>query len=277
MEGRMNRGIATGLRLAEAGRARLISAGSLTEALERFDWFYCGAEFCENLIAAPGWYEEEAAFFLEKGAKVCLLTPPVSEKGLKLLKPVFRRLAALLKKDPRAKGSLEVTVNDLGALALALEAAPGLTLNSGRLLHDNMFLLNRDSMTVMNARGVRLFSGLGVRRFELSTTGRLPRADLSAARGADLAITLHYPFMNLTSARTCVTGLPDIPPELSVPGVNCRRECGACSFEVSHPLIKQKLLVKGNTVFLKFPGKFYASPRSLRGRLIDRLVYSPFL
>jgi hypothetical protein len=273
----MKGAIANGLRLGEAGSAYLVKTGSLDEALRRFQWFYCGAEFCENLLAGPAWHAEEAEFFIEKGAKVCLLTPPVSEKGLKLLRPVFRRLAALLKKRPQAKGSLEVTVNDLGVFELALEEAPGLTLNAGRLLHENMFRLNRAAMTAMNARGARLFAGLGLRRFELSTSGRLPRAELAAARAAGLAITLHYPYLNLTSARTCVTGLPDIPPELSAAGVNCRRECGACSFEVTHPRIKQKLYIKGNTVFLKFPEKFYSSPGSLLARGMDRLVYSPFL
>jgi len=274
----MNGTTETGLRLAEAGRSYLVKTGSLARALEHFGWFYCGAEFCENLLAGPGWYEEEAAFFLEKGAKVCLMTPPVSDKGLMLLKPVFRRLDALVKKTSAAKGSVEVTINDLGALELARETGPALTLTAGRLLHENMFSLTRGSMSVLNARGVRLFSGLGIRRFEFSTTGKLPRAGLSAAVAAgDLSITLHYPFMNLTSARTCVTGLPDIPPELSAAGADCRRECEVCAFEVSHPRIKQKLFIKGNTVFLKFPEKFYAAPRSLRDRLIDRLVYSPFL
>jgi hypothetical protein len=274
----MKDGIETGLRLAETGKGYLLKTGSLERALEHFGRFYCGAEFCENLIAAPDWYEEEAAFFLGKGAKVCLLTPPVSDKGLKLLKPVFRRLAAFLKRNPAAEGSVELTVNDLGALELAREMCPAMTLNAGRLLQENMLLLNRDKLAVLNARGIELFAGLGLRRFEISTTGRLQHAELSAARETGgLSLTLHYPFMNLTSARTCVTGLPDIPPELSASGVNCRRECAVCAFEVSHPRIKQKLFVKGNTVFLKFPEKFYASARTLRSRLIDRLVYSPFL
>jgi hypothetical protein len=278
----MKRGVETGLRLAEAGLARLTGTGSLDEALARFDWFYCGAEFCENLLPSPAWHEEQAAFFLAKGARVCLLTPPVSEKGLKLLKPVFRRLAAFARKRPGAEGALELTVNDLGALELAREECPGLKLNAGRLLHENMFLLNRASLSVLNARGVRLFAGLGVGRFEISTSGRLQRADLAAlgeagAAGKAFAVTLHYPYMNLTSARTCVTGLPDIPPELSAAGVNCRRECGVCAFEVSHPRVRQKLYVKGNTLFLKFPDKFYGSARSLLSRRIDRLVYSPFL
>jgi hypothetical protein len=123
---------------------------------------------------------------------------------------------------------------------------------------------------------------LGVKRFEFSATGRLMGTNLTEARSCgfnagDIAITLHYPFLNLTTARACAVGLPKTGPEDSVSGINCRRECALCSFEVEQPLIKEKLFVKGNTVFLKFPGKFYSSPATLLKRRIDRLVYSPFL
>ena len=83
----------TGLRLDGAGRAALERSGSLAAALRKFDWFYVGAEFCENLLESPAWHEEQAAFFLERGARVCVLTPPLSERGLRRLRPVFRRLA----------------------------------------------------------------------------------------------------------------------------------------------------------------------------------------
>ncbi len=267
-----------GIRLAERGSAWLRAGGGLDEALRRFGWFYCGAEFCENLLPTPGWYAREAEFFLGRGAAVCLLTPPVSEKGLKVLRPVFRGLARLAR---AAAGRIEVTVNDLGALQLARETAPELALNAGRLIYDNVLLADRRKLKVLNGEAVRLFASLGVDRFEISTTGRQQETNFGDAkaygfRPSDIALTLHYPYLNLTSGRSCVTGMPDIGPEDSPAGVACRRECAACAFELSHPSINEPLTVRGNTVFLKFPAKFYRNADTLRRRRIDRLVYSPF-
>jgi len=268
----------TGIRLAERGSAWLLENGGLDEALRRFAWFCCGAEFCENLLPKPEWYAREAGFFLERGAGVCLLTPPVSEKGLKALRQVFRRLARLARGNT---GRLEVTVNDLGALQLARETAPELSLNAGRLIYDNVLLADRRKLKVLNGEAVRLFASLGVRRFEISTTGRQQETNFGDAkaygfRPADISLTLHYPYLNLTSGRACVTGMPDIGPEDSPAGVACFRECEACAFELSHPSINEPLTVKGNTVFLKFPARFYRNSDTLRRRRIDRLVYSPF-
>jgi hypothetical protein len=271
----------TGLRLGERGTAAL-TGQELAKALARFDWFYTGAEFCENLLKDAAWHEREVSSLLEGGAKVCVLTPPLSEKGLKALRPVFRRLAAVFGGDPRAAGRLEITVNDFGALELAGEEGLCVPFSLGRLLYENMFFTDRSKMLALNGEAARLFAGLGVKRFEFSTTGRLlgTNLDKAAACGfnpADISVTLHYPYLNLTTARACAVGLPEIGPEDSVPGINCRRECALCAFEVEQPLIKEKLLVKGNTVFLKFPGKFYSSPATLLKRRVNRLVYSPFL
>lgn len=277
MSGRLQ----TGLRLGEQGSAGL-SGAQLSRAFSRFDWFYTGAEFCENLLKDAAWHEREVSSLLGKGGRVCLLTPPLSEKGIKTLRPVFRRLASVFGGDPRAAGRLELTVNDFGALEIAAEEGLCVPFSLGRLLYENMFFADRTKMLALNGEAAKLFSDLGVRRFEFSTTGRLMGTNLAKARGpgfssGDISITLHYPYLNLTTARACAAGLPETGPEDSVRGINCRRECLACSFEVTQPAIHEKLLVKGNTVFLKFPRKFYSSPATLLKRRIDRLVYSPFL
>lgn len=276
----MTETLQTGLRLGDQGSARLGGA-ELAKALTRFDWFYSGAEFCENLLRDAAWHEREVSTLLAKGGKVCLFVPPLSEKGLKALRPVFRRLASVFGGDPRAAGRLELTINDFGALELAAEEGLCFPFSLGRLLYENMFFADRTKMLALNGEAVKLFAGLGIRRFEFSTTGRLMGTNLAEAgacnfNAGDISITLHYPYLNLSTARACATGLPEIGPEASVSAINCRRECLACSFEVAQPLIREKLLVKGNTVFLKFPQKFYGSPATLLKRRIDRLVYSPF-
>lgn len=269
----------TGLRLAERGRAALSAPGAQERAFERFDWFYLGAEFCENLLPSPAWYASEASFFLGRGAKVCLLTPQVSDAGAARLRPVFRRLAALARRFP---GRVEVTVNDLGALRLALDSGLEAPLAAGRLLYENAFFMQKNYLRAINAEALRFFAGFGVRRFEFSATGALQGTNFPEAKAfgfdpSSFSLTLHYPYLNLTSSRACAAGLPDIGPGDSVSRIACRRECQAASFRASHPLVNEPLLVRGNTVFMEFPEKFYKSPAALQRRRIDRLVYSPFL
>lgn len=270
--------IATGLRLGEQGSALL--SKNLSAPHGKFDWFYSGAEFCENLLRGPGWHERELEFFLKRGTRVCFLTPPLSEKGLRALRPVFKRLAAL-SRDPSVRGSAEVTVNDFGALQLAADTGLRLPLSAGRLLYEDIFFVDRTKMLVINGEAVRLFASLGVKRFEFSTTGRRLAGNLAEAgrygfKPEDISITLHYPFLNLTSGRSCAVGVPDIRPQDSVLGISCRRECRLCRFEIRQPLINEKLMIRGNTVFLRFPRKFYSAARTLERRRVDRLVYSPF-
>ncbi|MCM2267059.1 MAG: hypothetical protein NDI60_04710 [Elusimicrobiales bacterium] len=264
---------AKGIKTGTLTPAELKAAGALGGALEKFEWFYVGAEFCENLLPAPEALARTAAFFLEKGKKVCVLTPPVSEAGLGRLARTFRLLR-------RLGAGLELTVNDFGALALAGETGLRAKVNAGRLLYDNLFRLRRHTLQLVNAPALRFFTRQGVDRFEISTTGVRLRTNFSSAarlgfKPADLNLTLYYPYLNMTTTRTCLLGMPDVPPQEAATGIRCRRECGAASFEVKHPLINERLLVSGNTVFMRFPDQFYSSEKSLAAMRVDRLVYCP--
>ena len=117
-------------------------------------------------------------------------------------------------------------------------------------------------------------------RFEISTTGVRLRTNLSeaAAFGFDplqLSLSLYYPFLNMTTTRTCFLGAKDIPDHEAIAGLVCGRECEICAFEMAHHRINEKLIIKGNTVFLSFPNKFYASETELLAMRVDRLVYCP--
>jgi hypothetical protein len=83
-------------------------------------------------------------------------------------------------------------------------------------------------------------------------------------------ISLYYPFLNLSSSMPCMAGTPDTGAAC------CGRECRACSFEVSHPAAREKLIVSGNTVFLRTPLGGALAPALLRRNRITRLVYCPF-
>lgn len=260
--------------------ARLKKSGGLEAALKGFERFYVGPEFCENLLDAG--LCAEAAWLQKRGKKVCLLTPLLSEKGAARLEAVFRKLLKLAGRGELDPAGLEVTVNDFGAVELAKRNRLPFALNAGRLLHDNVFDdTGKDDITVHNGLALDFFRGLGIRRFELSTLGVRPavnfaRGDIFGFDRRAFRLTLHYPYLNLTSTRTCPVGMRDTPPMEAARGVDCARECLVSSFELAHPSIREKLLVRGNTVFLDFPQKFYASEKDLARMNVDRLVYSPF-
>lgn len=266
-----------GIRLGHETLDGLERAGRLSPLLERFPWFYIGAEFCENLISDGT--AGEAVFLQRAGRKVCVLTPLLSEKGVRALSSLFDRLAREARRGRLDPSRLEITANDFGAVELAAQKKLPFRVSAGRQLNFNAFLLERMTLKVLSARALAFFADLGVRRFEISATGRLPATNFgSRAFGFDPAsfsITMFYPYLNLTTARTCPVGMPDIPPEVSVKGIECGRECRACAFSLSHPWVKEKLFVRGNTVYMQFAEKFYNSEKELARRRIDRLVYCP--
>lgn len=270
--------IEKGIRLGAMTLADLERSGRLEAAVRGFRWFYLGAEFCENLLDAS--VCEEAVRLQALGGKICLLTPMLSEKGARLLNSIFKKLSALVRRGRLDPERLEITVNDFGALELAKRSRLPFRLNAGRLLCHNVFEGADDWLNLHNGLALKFFRELGVTRYELSTTGVRPRTNFGRGRlyGFDqrsFKVTLHYPYLNLTSARACVLGMPYVPPGESAEGVRCARECRICPFEIHHPSIKEKLLLRGNTVFLHFPDKFYGSEKDLAKLRVDRLVYSP--
>lgn len=247
--------------------------------LPHLDWIYLGAEFCENLLEDG--FCGEAERWQAEGKKVCLLTPLLTERGVKALGSLGRRLMAACSAGRLDPARLELTVNDLGAAALAARERWPFKLAAGRQIAHNLLQLEKKHLKAVNRTTLAFFADLGVERFELSPAGRLPPVNFRSrafglGRGA-FKVTLHYPYLDLTTTRTCLVGMPYVAPKDSVSGINCMRECEACSFEVDHPWIKEKLQIRGNTVFAAFPKKVQYSP-SEAGRLnADRLVYSPLV
>jgi hypothetical protein len=264
------------IRLEARTGALLAARGAkLAADLENFDSVYIGAEFCENLLPAPAELARQVKFFIKLEKKVRVLTPLLTEAGLKRFAACLKALAPL-----SPGGKVEITVNDLGAAALARRMAPGIPLSLGRLLYDNVFLFKKAILRLVNPASLEFLAELGVRRFEISSAGRFPKTNFAdkAVKPLlkDFAVSVYYPYLNLSTARACLTGMTPIPPGEAFTGVKCRRECFVSSFKAEHPLIREELLVRGNTLFLEFPEKFYAAEKDLEKLQADRLVYCPF-
>lgn len=266
------------LLLGTMSYADLEKTGSLKKALGRFNWFYVGSEFCENLLEEA--LCDDVVRFQEKGGRVCFLTPPLSEKGVARLQNIFSALRALEKAGQVDFSRLELSVNDFAALELARSCGIAAELSAGRIFYENVFTQTKGHINALSRQALDTFSALGIKRYAISVAGEGLRSNFGNRRyglgNREFSLTLYYPYINLTTTRTCMAGMPDIWPHQSIDGINCLRECRACAFEVAHPWIKEKLLVRGNTVFMEFPGKFYSSEKELEKLRIDRLVYAPF-
>lgn len=268
-----------GIRLGTVPLGSLRGAGTLEDALRGFTRFYIGPEFCEDLLDEG--LCTEAVRLRELGKKVCILTPMLGERGAAKLDRIFVKLSALAAKGRLDPAGLEVTVNDFGAVELAAKRRLPFRLNAGRLLRDNVFDTTGKPLKVHNGAALEFFRSLGITRFEIPTIGALPVSNFHEGRryGFDrrsFRITLHYPYLDLTTTRACPTGLRDAVPGGRSGRAACARECLIGPFELRHPMIKEKLLIRGNALFLEFPEKFYSSEKELASLNIDRLVYSPF-
>jgi len=266
------------IRLGAMTLSDLEETGGLQNAMGRFNWFYLGSEFCENLLDET--LCGDIANLQKKGKKVCLSTPFLSEKGAARLKKIFSVLSALEKSGKVDFSRLELSVNDFAAIELARTAKLPVKISAGRIFYENAFTQSKTYLYVLSRQSLRFLSALGIKRYNISAAGRKPRSNfhnkMYSLGTPDFKISLYYPYLNLTTARACLAGMPDIAPHQSISGVNCRRECRSGAFEVAHPWIKETLIIRGNTVFIKFPNKFYSSEKELTKLRIDRLVYCPF-
>lgn len=248
-------------------------AAKIVSSAAAYDRFYIGEEFCENLLPGPERLAAFAGALLTEGKKVCVLTPPVSDRGLAALEKLFSALEGL----GRRAGDLELTVNDFGALALARRRLPGFVLGAGRALYRNAFRADKNSIRVIDPRALDGFAELGVRRFEVPA-GRGLKTNFSEGAGVagrrKFSLTMYYPYSSVTSARSCLLGTPAAARYGTASYVDCRRECLAASFEITNPCIKEKFFMRGNALFLKLAGKPGPERRLLAAR-IDRLVYDP--
>jgi len=240
------------IHLSTMSLGALRKAGALPGILSRFDCVHLGAEFCEKRFPPDSSLLQAAEFFHGQGKTVCFLTPFLSDKGLDRLSRFLDSL--------RSPERFELSVNDFGALRLLEKRKTRVRVNLGRVLQDNVFFWRRGRLLVQNEHALRLFEAHRIHRYEVSAVGPVfktgPGFDPERVR-----VSLYYPYVNLASTRSC----------LLAEGPRCGRECEACAFELAHPRVRERLLMKGNTLFMKCPGRL-RPPDQVR-----RLVYCPFL
>ncbi|KAF0127689.1 MAG: hypothetical protein FD189_235 [Elusimicrobia bacterium] len=238
---------------------------ALRKALKGFDWAYFGSEFCENLLE-PGLADGLRLLAGEK-KDVCLLTPLVTDKGLRVLEGLFSAIRKM-----RFGRRFEISVNDFGVLGLIRRMRWSVPVSFGRRLSRDFALPDRGGvLSILNRDGTVLLKELKVGRLEMTLFPGALRLRRPEGAGK-LRFTVFYPYMDIATSRTCLMGMPDVPPGESPATVNCARECLRANYGIKNDRIRETLIAGGNTIFVEWGGGAASRSRSAR---IDRLVFCP--
>ncbi len=255
---------------------------------------YWGVEFCQNLIPNLMDTKKVLRFAKENNLKFTLVTPFVTERGLKRLKEIFRRF-----RKQRIKA--EIVVNDWGVLeCLHSEFSGTFEIALGRLLvrqqrdpaikrvlekqppfavrgkDGKISIIMHRPPSKIYQKGIKasyinspllqdFLSGFGIKRVELNNL--IQGLNLEGIR---LKKSLYAPFVNISTTRFC----PMETRFQKIYRINvCKRECQRYYDILRNKAVLKIIYKRGNTTFYKNA----ADTRIIEKTNIDRLVFQPEL
>jgi len=259
---------------------------------DRYKRIYWGVEFCQNLIPTLKDTREILRFINKNSLSFTLITPFVTEKGLKRLNEIFHWLK-------KQKIIPEIVVNDWGVLdCLHSEFGNYFDLALGRLLVRQQrdpamqrvlqkqlpFAVKRKdgkiSIIIHKPPQRRYQEGIkasyinsflvqgflakfGVKRIELNNLIQGLNLD-----GLKLKKSLYTPFVNISTSRFC-------PMETKLQKIYrinvCNKECQKYYDILRNKAIPKIIYKRGNTTFYKNP----VNMKSILKNNIDRIVFQP--
>ncbi|HEA47179.1 MAG TPA: hypothetical protein ENH97_02070 [bacterium] len=251
-------------------KAALISnLDNLSLITPKHQRLYFGPEFCQHLLPSPPELKEALNFARQRRLSFTLVTPFVTEEGLKKLIPLWEVLKDWQKS--------EVVVNDWGVLYFLRENYPEFFLVLGRLLSKQkrgprllnikdkipQEMWNHFQRSYLDLPLVRNFLfQKGIRRVELDNL-------LQGIKGDPrIPASLYYPYTYVTTTRMCLTNACDQRTQPLRSIFPCRKECSIYTFKLTHRNMPLPLFIKGNTQFFKNE----EIPSHLSELGIDRLV-----
>ncbi len=242
-----------------------------------FPRLYFGHEFCQRLIPSAEDLEQALGFVSENKLAFTLVTPYVTDEGLRILEPLLRKVA------DRKPGS-EVVFNDWGVMHFLTERYPGLEPVMGRLLNKmkrgprfmNLAdILPQSTSACFQSCSLdaplyrRFLLSRRVRRVELDNL--LPGCTLDFNQSG-ISGSLYVPYAYVTTTRLCLAASCDVSGKEEEVGIfSCKKECQKYTFQLTHSVMPLPLIRKGNTMFFKNENV----PGDMVERNIDRIVVEP--
>lgn len=244
-----------------------------------FTRLYFGNEFCQRLIPSAQDINQVMDFVRERHIAFSLVTPYVTNEGLRKWKEVIERV---LEENPQS----EVIFNDwgifrsikrlsgelkpvLGRLMTKIKRGPRLMNVLDRLPPDAIKHLQSTNLSVPAYR--KFLVDRGITRVELDH----PLQDIKLSNvGSDLHLSLYIPFAYVTTTRFCLVSSCDLPERKGMVGIfPCKKECQKYTFTLDNPVMPCTLIRKGNTIFYK--NEKIPKADELKEKKIDRLVIQP--
>jgi len=268
---------------------------------DRYTRLYYGNEFCERLIPSGDDLKQVLSSAKKNNMDFSLVTPYVTNYGLKKLNPLFEIL-----KD--SKVSCEVIINDWGVLNLINSRYSNLTPVLGRLLTKQkrgpklIKLLKRDAKPRLikdpknpkmrylvfqkklpldlgpyykgsNASSVpiihKFLNSQRIQRIELDNTGQ--GLFLELPKGKVLA-SVYLPYVYISTTFFCLSAGCDSKKGRLLKIKPCKQQCQKYIFKLRHKTMPKVIYLKGNTQFYKNT-RFQLKEWEKLG--VDRIVYEP--
>jgi hypothetical protein len=218
-----------------------------------FSRLYFGNEFCQELV--PTLKDLELVLDETSNLKLTLVTPYVTNGGLKRLTPLFEILS-------EKKSGSEVVFNDWGVFRILKREYPKLKAVMGRLL--NKVKRGPRLCNVLHkipSEDLKYFrsSNLSVKIFrEFLLSNDIKRVEFdNLLQGFNLDfdgidMSLYLPFVYVTTTRYCLVNSCDIPHRKGTVGIfPCNRECQKYTFYLESEVMPVILIRKGNTLFFR--------------------------
>ncbi|MFC1631822.1 hypothetical protein ACFL1I_07505 [Candidatus Omnitrophota bacterium] len=260
----------------------------------QYQRMYWGVEFCQNLIPTIADTAKVLRFIINNNLRLTLVTPFVTEYGLKRLRkffawlnskvsgcevivndwgvleilnvefgnifePVFGRLLARQQRDPAIKNVLEKQLPSAvkgrdGKIAIVVHRPPHQRYQKG------MRACYANPILIQN-----LLSKFGIRRIELNNL--IQGLDL---QGVKFKKSIYTPYVNISTSRFC----PMRTRQQKIYRINvCERECQRYYEILRNRAIPKIIYKRGTTTFYKNP----LAAKNLSGLDIDRIVFQPEL
>lgn len=246
----------------------------LSYVTQKYTRLYFGNEFCQRLIPCLSDFKLISEFVSKRKMDFTLVTPYVTDDGLRRLAPVFRYVIDHF-------DAPEIVINDWGVFKLVKDEFNYSNLVLGRLLTKQKRgprLLNikekapQEMFQHFEQSNVDVpvlteyLSANGIKRVELDNL--LQGLDREESM---LKASLYLPFGYITTTRFCLTASCESRKKSLRTIPECNKECRKYTFRLKHKSMPVDLYLKGNSQFFKNE----RVPDNLECLAIDRLVYQP--
>ncbi|MBT3303691.1 hypothetical protein HN592_05225 [Candidatus Woesearchaeota archaeon] len=238
---------------------------------DKYNFIYFGDECCERKIPGLSFAQKVFEYCIKKGKTPVLLSPLVTDSGIKKLRVLIKELYIL-------KEDFELTINDFGVLNLMKEF-PNIKINCGRLLikmkkgpeilstvlSKNVETFKANSLT--NKLYINFLKNNGVGRFETD----LPEQGIKLPAKENITLYLGNVLLSLT--RRCP--FIDCDQENFTYSIkDCKKECEDYCVVKNTKFHEKLIFMLGNAEFLKV--EIRIDPR-LKGKVNRILVFQGML